>query len=246
MAKRVVIRTNEDARRYLQETNCYVAIKETKQGPVVVESAACNRCGGLGRGPWFPDGGICYQCRGANTTQRTKSTPLVKFARKERDRNRRIERAREEQRKRNQEAHDRMIEGQRNWCEKHGYGRITFAERDVIKEEERKRKAEKKGYVGEVKERRDFTVTLNATFDFDTKFGSMTIYKFEDENENTVVWKTSAAIFIESEDGSRSIRKGDVVTIRATVKEHSTFRDEPQTVISRAKLIKTEKTMEAA
>lgn len=24
----------------------------------------CYRCGGAGRGPWFPDGGICYRCKG--------------------------------------------------------------------------------------------------------------------------------------------------------------------------------------
>jgi len=30
-----------------------------------MEDRYCPKCGGAGRGPWFPDGGICYRCGGS-------------------------------------------------------------------------------------------------------------------------------------------------------------------------------------
>ena len=32
--------------------------------PAYLEERFCSKCHGAGRGPWFPDGGVCYRCHG--------------------------------------------------------------------------------------------------------------------------------------------------------------------------------------
>jgi uncharacterized membrane protein len=43
---------------------------------------ACGRCGGKGKGGWYPDGGTCYECEGRDTSKRTRTEPVLSYARK--------------------------------------------------------------------------------------------------------------------------------------------------------------------
>lgn len=81
------IRNDEDARAYLLATDRAAVLEaylvETSNGPRLRFPAPCGRCGGAGRGSWFQDGGICYECRGADTRNRTRTTTLKAYAQAE-------------------------------------------------------------------------------------------------------------------------------------------------------------------
>ena len=96
-------------------------------------SARCCRCGGSGHGPWIQDGGICYACRGANTMNAGMFLSVRKFAQRVKQEQRRIQTRKEQA----QYRKERKIDGQRDWCERNGHGRITFAELDAKRKAER-------------------------------------------------------------------------------------------------------------
>ena len=79
-------------------------------------------------------------------------------------------------------------------------------------------------YVGEVGKRQAFTATFEKCFVIETRFGFQRIYKFRDENENVYIWKTANAI---------NSHEGTKLTFKATVKEHSEYKNEKQTVLTR-------------
>jgi hypothetical protein len=81
-------------------------------------------------------------------------------------------------------------------------------------------------YVGMVGQRATFgPLTCVRCSSFDTDYGTLYINVFNDASGNVLVWKT----------GSQSFAEGDTVTLKATVKEHSEYRDTKQTLLSRCK-----------
>ena len=88
-------------------------------------------------------------------------------------------------------------------------------------------------YVGTVGERREFTCKLVGHFCYESSFGgygywtdnTMHIYKFKDENGDIVVWNTATYL----DDDKPEYR------FKATIKEHSEYKGEKQTVVSRPK-----------
>lgn len=84
-------------------------------------------------------------------------------------------------------------------------------------------------HVGQVGERREFNCTLVSSFAFESGYGFYGdvnyIHKFVDENGDIIVWKTATWL----DDQKKSFR------FKATIKEHSEYRDEKQTVVSRPK-----------
>lgn len=101
-------------------------------------------------------------------------------------------------------------------------------------EYQKKKELEAKGkansqHVGIVGKREVFELTYVRHNSFETNFGMMRIYNFMDDNGNTLVWKTGN--FLE-------LNVGDKIKLKATVKEHSVYRDENQTVITRCTEVK--------
>jgi len=90
------IRSDDDARAYLEATDRLDSLAIDESGRVV-ESARCLRCGGTGYGPWFQDGGMCYECYGANTLNSKRRTGVKRYAqaakRRDRAQARRVEQA---------------------------------------------------------------------------------------------------------------------------------------------------------
>lgn len=69
----------------------------------------------------------------------------------------------------------------------------------------------------------------------------ITIYSMQDAEGNVLVWKTSSVLSIEKKlpDGDSewySPKKGDKFRITGTIKKHGTYKDEPQTELSRVKV----------
>ena len=94
-------------------------------------------------------------------------------------------------------------------------------------------------------------VTITGVYSYERPaygYGTETvhIYKMADENEVIYVWKTTSYMTVELEtpkDGwqlGECVEKGDVVTIKATVKEQSEYNGESQTIIQRVKVLSRE------
>lgn len=65
------------------------------------------------------------------------------------------------------------------------------------------------------------------------------IYSMEDEAGTAYVWKTTVFLYEEDEEGNPKgrINKGDVIRIKATVKGQSEYNGQPQTELTRVKLV---------
>lgn len=83
-------------------------------------------------------------------------------------------------------------------------------------------------YVGKVGDRLDLHVTVTKCFVGDGSYGSYTVHTFEDANGNVYVWTTT----------SKSWNKGSVLHIRGTVKEHKTYKNVKQTILTRCMVVK--------
>lgn len=79
-------------------------------------------------------------------------------------------------------------------------------------------------WVGEKKQRLNMRVQLVFKTTVEGYYGLTHIHKFEDEDGNVFVWFGTRAIDAE---------QGDWIDIRATVKDHSTYKDVKQTVLTR-------------
>lgn len=100
-----------------------------------------------------------------------------------------------------------------------------------VQEKERQAQAEKSSYYGNVGDKVDgLEVTFKNEFYYETKFGGMCIYIFEDADGHQFKWNTSSGF-------TTSIEKGDVITIKGTIKEHSEYNGIKQTVLTRCKLV---------
>ena len=82
----------------------------------------------------------------------------------------------------------------------------------------------KSEHVGQIKDKLNIIVQLIAKPSFDSAYGTCYIYIMKDENENIFVWKTNKYLSAEA---------GAVLKLKGTVKEHSEYRNEKQTVLTR-------------
>jgi len=100
----------------------------------------------------------------------------------------------------------------------------------------------KPGHSGTVGKRQEFEVTLLGETGYDSVYGYVSVYRLLDNaTGHLMVWKTTSAFQVESVDegGTRydSVRIGATVRIKATVKDHTQYRDTDQTVLTRVKVV---------
>lgn len=86
-------------------------------------------------------------------------------------------------------------------------------------------------YIGTVGDVITETVKLVGIHQYETHFTysgeTNYIYKFSDENGNTIVWKTSSF---------QQINEGETYEIKGKIKEHSEYKGDKQTVLTRCKI----------
>lgn len=82
-------------------------------------------------------------------------------------------------------------------------------------------------YVGNIGDKVEMALTFKADYSFDTQFGLAIIYKFADQDGNTITWKTSTAM---------SLKAGNVYTVKGTIKDHTEYKGDKQTVLTRCKV----------
>lgn len=90
-------------------------------------------------------------------------------------------------------------------------------------------------HIGEIGSKIELKVWIDAEIPIKTKFGNSYIYKMVDSAGNILTWFTSSMFY--AEDGQKGFQSG---FIKATVKEHTIYNGDAQTVITRVKAIKGE------
>jgi hypothetical protein len=95
-------------------------------------------------------------------------------------------------------------------------------------------------YIGNIGDKIPFEATVKSIKEFASSYGynrSFNIYTFEDAEGNTIVWKSSS--IMEVDEGADYIpyfiKRGDKLSITATVKDHKEYKGTNQTVILRPK-----------
>lgn len=85
-------------------------------------------------------------------------------------------------------------------------------------------------HIGNVGDKVDLKVTLTSIHTYETNYtyyGELHfIYKFSDENSNTIVWKTS----------NKNLEEGKIYQIKGRIKEHNEYNGDKQTVLTRCKV----------
>ena len=184
----------------------------------------CSRCGGAGGADkWQFTGWTCYQCGGSGKEHgKWKEYTPEYEAKLEAKR-----KARHEKWEREHAEEIAKAEAERKAKEE--------AER-IAREAEEQRIREQKAisqHFGAVGDKIDLDVILEKSAWFEIPsfrgFGTdtMHIYTFRDDKGNAIIWKTSKGLGIEN---------GEAVHIKGTIKEHSEYDDEKQTVITRCKV----------
>ncbi len=84
-------------------------------------------------------------------------------------------------------------------------------------------------YIGNIKDKIELEVIFQFRASWDSDFGTMNLYSFTDLNGNMIVWKTGNYIELENNDH---------VTIKGTIRDHSEYKGEKQTILTRCKIIK--------
>lgn len=91
-------------------------------------------------------------------------------------------------------------------------------------EQQAKAAAKPSEYFGAVGKREKFSLTLQKTTWYETDYGTKYVLIFRDAEGNRAVWKTGSGYGLEP---------GEVIEAKATVKEHSEYGGEKQTVLQR-------------
>ena len=193
----------------------------------------CDRCDGKGiyyigvcNGQLVPswvDQGVCFKCGGAGNVEGEWKEYTPEYEAK-------LEARRKAKREKWEQEHAEEIakaEAERKAKEE--------AER-LAKEAEEQRIKEQKAksqHIGQVGDKIEMDVILDhrAWFDIPSFRGygtdTMYIYTFRDDQGNAIVWKTSKGLVHEN---------GQRLHLKATIKEHSEYDGEKQTIITRAKV----------
>ena len=226
--QRVVIKTPTDARKYL------VSIQQDFKDidgddEHVMSEQFCPRCHGSGSYSFCPGyGSACFRCVVQGFPRRwMEKFNVVNWARHLRKK----ETARLAAQRRQRKRSDAKLEHQRDWCEKKGHGRLTFAELDQKKSDERAAKRAEKAalsdWVGSVGERVTVSAKLVFTTEVFGQFGSSTLYKFETADNDQISWFTTSYIDVD---------QGSPITLTGRVKKHDEYQGAKQTIMTRCKV----------
>ena len=220
-------------------------IKIDKNGTKYYEGLVkCSRCDGLGvyiigicngQPVLSPvDGGICFNCGGTGTQDGKwkEYTPEYEAKLEERRRKRaeKLQTERAEEEAKNREAREALERAE--------------AERQAEEEARIRAEKAKSQYVGSIGERIEGQAEYIKTASYErpsfagfgTERVNIHIFKIDD---NKVVWKTTASLgWWNERDEWETPQEGSIINLKGTVKEHSVYDEEKQTILTRCKVKK--------
>lgn len=193
----------------------------------------CDRCDGKGiyfigvcNGQLVPswvDQGVCFKCGGAGYVLGKWKEYTPEYAEKL-----------EAKRRAKAEAQAKLYaeEEAKREAERKAKEEAERIAKEAEEAEIRAKKA-KSQHIGQVGDKVDLDAILekNAWFEVPSFRGfgtdTMHIYTFRDEAGNAIIWKTNKGLGIE---------KGSKVHLKGTIKDHSEYDEEKQTVLTRCKV----------
>lgn len=95
----------------------------------------------------------------------------------------------------------------------------------------------KSQHVGKAGDRISIKATLTGFHWYKTQFGDMNIYTFTDIFNNVFVWKTSSYLDRIVDGICKPVHEGEMVELKATVKDHDEYQGIKQTVLTRCKVV---------
>lgn len=216
----------------------------------------CPRCGGQGGSShWYPEGGICFQCRGKCTIPRTLrvytadklatiNTAADKKAEIKRQQALMVEEAKRQEFLKWAEAHADTVGGilsskgnsfltdlaskltaHQTLTDKQLAAAFTTMGRMA----DTKRMDDASEFIGEIGDRRDFEVVVIGVYGTEGYYGHTDIVKMRDGDGNMLTWFAS---------DYTNIERSDRLAIKGTIKKHDEYRGIKQTVITRCKYTK--------
>ena len=87
----------------------------------------------------------------------------------------------------------------------------------------------KSEWIGSLKERRIFDLTLTRTFINDSYYGKTWKYIFHDMNGNIFTWNSSS---------NHDLKEGYLYIVKGSIKAHAMYKDIKQTVLTRCDVTK--------
>ena len=183
-------------------------------------SVSCPRCGGAGGADqWKYTGWNCYQCGGSGKGIGSWKEYTPEYEEKLAAR-----------RKARQEKWER--EHAEEIAERKAAEEARIRAKEEAEAAEKARKAISQ-YTGQIGDKIDLDVTLERSAWFEIPsfrgFGieTMHVYTFRNANGDALVWKTSKGLNLE---------EGTKVHLTGTIKDHSEYKEEKQTVLTRCKI----------
>ena len=204
-------------------------IRTDRNGTKYFYDLNCPRCAGEGSSPnWKFTGLVCFECGGTGLRRRPK---LVKeytdeyAAKLEARRIARIPKETEE------EAEARIAREAEEEARR-------IAERAELEAAEARIRGH---YFGEVGQKIEIEVTYTGCACFDKFYGFMTIYKMDTDDGAHLVWKTSGNLG----GADTAVDEDTRITIRATIKAHNEYHGIEQTELTRVKVVKGGRKLDA-
>lgn len=141
----------------------------------------------------------------------------------------------------NEYLHNLNLFADAGYCEVWAIGYVASIVSSFLKmETKRQEKTDKtpSEFVGTVKKRDLFELTVKKHISWDGYYGTTHFYIFEDSNDNVFVWKASGTAGLDTDEGWVSVQEGKTYKIRGTVKAHEVYikTDTKQTIITRCKV----------
>ena len=205
-----------------------VLIKIDRNGTKYYSDDTCQRCGGQGeRSEWYYTGMICFECGGTGRSRPRIYKEYTPEYQAKLDAKRAAKLAAQEAKRAEEEAKREKERKERE--EK------LEAER-LAKEAELAKERAISQYVGSVGDRLTADVLYIGSPYFKRRpfhawnpddFEYVYLHTFKDENGNKIIWKTTRGIELD---------EGLPVKISGTIKEHSEYKGEKQTIIQRCKI----------
>ena len=205
-------------------------IKTDKNGTRYYEGyVPCDRCGGNGGADvWKLTGWTCYKCGGEGKILSKWKVYTPEYEEK-------LEAQRAKRRAKWEADHaEEIAEQNRRIAEEEARREAERIAEEKRIAEEQERKAQSQ-HIGQIGDKIEMSATLERIASFMTRlpmgYGEqrMYIYTFRTDDGNALIWKTTKGIDFEQDER---------VNLKGTIKDHSEYKDEKQTVLTRCKVTK--------
>jgi hypothetical protein len=108
-------------------------------------------------------------------------------------------------------------------------------EKEAQKKELEENRVAKLQYIGKIGEKLELNLIYTGTAYYESNYGHVNLYFFQDGSGNEFVWKTSTWL---CDDNQNRPERGQSIVVKATIKDHSEYKGKKQNSLTRLKIVK--------